>query len=80
MQVVLRDDVFLLVQPAVSSSVLLIPALLSYVAQRKIKVRAWVLIHEINAGGGQLTCVADTKLVCDPTQQDRGRELCKATS
>lgn len=31
-------------------------------------------------GGGSLTCVADTKLVCDPTQTDRGRELCKATS
>ncbi|KAH8894453.1 hypothetical protein GQ53DRAFT_683090 [Thozetella sp. PMI_491] len=28
--------------------------------------------------GAQLTCVADTKLSCDPTQQDRGREKCVA--
>lgn len=40
----------------------------------------FVLTPENVAGGGSLTCVADTKLVCDPTQQDRGRELCKATS
>lgn len=42
--------------------------------------RGFLIDGRSSAGGGSLTCVADTKLVCDPTQTDRGRELCKATS
>lgn len=73
MPVVLRDDVFPPTRQDVSLPSHPLPWLVLFRFSGANR-------GEIAAGGGQLTCVADTKLVCDPTQQDRGRELCKATS